>query len=52
MNDNDSVKSAYNGNAPGCSFANGNAPGLVQKTQRDSGWDIRSESHWSLTIGM
>jgi hypothetical protein len=34
------------------SYTNGNAPDVIRKSQRDTGFDIRSETHWALTIGV
>lgn len=33
----------------GASHANGCGATVAGKTQRDSGWSIRPETHWSLT---
>lgn len=43
-------RSFANGNA--ASHANGDSPDATGKQQRDSGWNIRPESSWTLTLGM
>jgi hypothetical protein len=35
----------------GNSFANGPQDALAEKTRRNSGWDLRSVTHWDFTEG-